>query len=83
MSGFGRMLSLLGMGSKPRFPFTHGALMQFSNDGTVWSEVRPYSETASWKLADGPGEKKVFARFRDVAGNWSGPVCATVNRPGE
>jgi hypothetical protein len=57
-----------GMGASARFPFHHGGLMQFSNDGKTWSEVRPFSKTASWKLSN---TNTVYARFRDRDGNWS------------
>ena len=60
-----------GMGSSSRFPFEGAALMQFSNDGSTWSEVRVYSVSSSWTLA---GMLTVYARFRDCDGNWSDPV---------
>ena len=66
-----------GMGSNARFPFRQGALMQFSNDGVTWSEVRVYSQSTSWTLPDGEGNKTIYARFRDRDGNWSQPVSAS------
>jgi hypothetical protein len=67
-----------GMGSQPRWPYTMGALMQFSNDGVNWHEVEPYSSSHAWTLTDGYGDKTVFARFRDVDGNWGDPVTDTI-----
>ncbi|MCS6967453.1 MAG: hypothetical protein RMJ44_03420 [Cytophagales bacterium] len=37
--------------------------------GAVWE---PYRETREWNLAPGDGEKTVFVKFRDEAGNESG-----------
>jgi hypothetical protein len=48
--------------------------MSFSNDGSTWSDWQPYAATAIWSLDPGDGEKTVFARFRDAAGNIS-PVA--------
>jgi hypothetical protein len=65
-----------GMGASARFPFHDGGLMQFSNDGITWSEVRPYSQSTNWKLSSGGGPKTVYARFRDRDGNWSEVVSS-------
>ena len=56
-----------------------GAEMRFSNDGISWSEPEDYAnlkldwdlnaEEYGGNLLD--GEKTVYVRFRDVAGNWS------------
>jgi hypothetical protein len=67
-----------GMGAAPRFPLKQGGLMQFSDDGLAWSEVRPFARTATWRLTGEPGAKQVFARFRDADGNWSAPVSAAI-----
>lgn len=69
-----------GMGSTARFPFQEGAVMQFSNDGTTWSDVRAYATTASWTLTDGEGTKTVYARFRNVDGYWSATASDTIER---
>ncbi|NQU19318.1 hypothetical protein HQ550_04095, partial [bacterium] len=50
-----------------------GAQMQFSNDNIEWSIPEGYDATKVWILSEGDGEKTVYVRFRDVAGNWSGP----------
>ena len=50
-----------------------GAQMQFSNDNIEWSTPEDYDVTNVWILSEGGGEKTVYVKFRDVAGNWSGP----------
>lgn len=60
-----------GMGS--------GALMRFSNDGQTWAPAEPFGASkAGWDLSayggkGGSGLKRVYVRYRDVAGNWSAP----------
>ncbi len=62
-----------GMGS--------GAQMSFSNDNTVWSPPEPFASVrANWPLyayggSISPGAKNVYARFRDVSGQWSSGVA--------
>ncbi|HAH20467.1 MAG: hypothetical protein A2Y00_08875 [Omnitrophica WOR_2 bacterium GWF2_43_52] len=48
-----------------------GAQMQFSNDGTTWSTAENYTTTKTWTLSSGQGEKRVYVRYKDAAGNWS------------
>lgn len=51
--------------------------MRFSNDGATWSSPTAYATSlANWDLTafggdDTPGEKTVWARYRDDSGNWS------------
>jgi hypothetical protein len=45
--------------------------MSFSNDGTTWSDWKPYKATAFWSLSSGNGQKTVYGRFRDAAENTS------------
>jgi YD repeat-containing protein len=52
-----------GMGS--------GAQMRFSNDNTSWSAPQDYAAATAWILAGASGEKTVYAKFKDAAGNWS------------
>ncbi len=53
--------------------------MQFSNDNVSWSDPEPYAQTKEdWLLTGLEGEKTVFARFEDTAGNWSIPVADTI-----
>jgi len=54
--------------------------MQFSNDGSTWSAWETYSTYRSWNLLlyggySSAGNKVVYARFKDLAGN----VSAIVN----
>jgi hypothetical protein len=56
--------------------------MRFSNDGvfddTLGAEKwRPYNATQSWTLSSGDGAKKVWAQFKDAAGNQSAVYSAT------
>ncbi|MDG5466808.1 SBBP repeat-containing protein [Deltaproteobacteria bacterium IMCC39524] len=52
--------------------------MQFSNDGLEWSTEEGYASTKDWSLGFGDGTKTVYARFKDVAGNWSSSVSDTI-----
>ena len=52
--------------------------MRFSNDGTNWSTAEAYATSKSWTLATGDGTKTVYAKFKDVVGNWSNPVSHTI-----
>jgi RHS repeat-associated protein len=47
--------------------------MQLSNNGVGWTPPTPYSTTAPWTLFSNDGNRKVFARFQNGLGNWSGP----------
>ncbi len=51
-------------------PLDSNALMTFSNDGQVWSDAESYAIGKIWSLTPGAGEKTVYAKFRDAAGNW-------------
>ncbi|NQU43117.1 hypothetical protein HQ520_07515 [bacterium] len=46
-------------------------IMRFLNVGGAWSPWQPYSETISWTLTSGDGEKKVYVLLKDQAGNAS------------
>ena len=46
------------------------ALMSISNDNTGWSDPEHYKTTKTWTLSSGEGEKTVYVKFRDAAGNW-------------
>jgi hypothetical protein len=48
--------------------------MMFSNNGTTWSAEGAYATKQAWVLTSGYGYKKVYAKFKDAAGNWSSPV---------
>ena len=45
--------------------------MRFSNDNVNWSTPEAYATTNIWTLSEGDGEKAVYVKFKDVAGNWS------------
>lgn len=45
--------------------------VQFSNDNATYSKSLTYGAAKSWKLTSGDGGKTVYAKFRDVTGNWS------------
>jgi len=50
--------------------------MQFCNDGVSWSNWETYTTSKSWNLTtnggnSSPGNKTVYAKFRDAAGNTS------------
>ncbi|MDP2923520.1 MAG: hypothetical protein Q8O30_07390, partial [Candidatus Omnitrophota bacterium] len=52
--------------------------MQFSNDEATWFEPEPYGTTKSWILPSGDGEKRVYVKFSDRAGNWSGALSDNI-----
>lgn len=45
--------------------------MAFGVDGTVFGDYETFAATKGYTLADGEGEKTVYVRLRDVAGNVS------------
>lgn len=45
--------------------------MQFSNDNSSWSTPEAYAATRTWSLALGDGQKAVYVKYKDGAGNWS------------
>jgi thermitase len=55
-----------------------GAQMQFSNDNRTWSMPVAYATSCAWTLTSSYGTKTVYAKFKDVAGNWSGAVSDTI-----
>ncbi|MHB1355219.1 MAG: kelch repeat-containing protein [Anaerolineae bacterium] len=52
--------------------------MAFSNDGSEWSGWQTYTETTTWSLTTGDGNKTVYVRFMDRAGNTSVPTTETI-----
>jgi YD repeat-containing protein len=52
--------------------------MQFSNDGSSWSDLEPYNTTTAWTLICGDGQKTVYVKFKDAAGNWSTTYQANI-----
>lgn len=55
-----------------------GAQMQFSNDNITWSTPEGYTTSKTWTLSSGNGSKTVYAKFKDVAGNWSLAYSTTI-----
>ncbi len=53
--------------------------MQFSNDDVTYSTPEAYGTTKSWTLSPGYGTKTVYAKFKDVAGNWSTAYSDTID----
>lgn len=45
--------------------------MCFSNDCSVYSEWQSYGTSKNWTLSDGDGEKAVYVKYKDKAGNIS------------
>jgi hypothetical protein len=52
--------------------------MQFSNDNINWSTPEVYAATKSWLLLSGDGQKTVYIKYKDAAGNWSNAVSARI-----
>ncbi len=52
--------------------------MQLSHDGQAWYDPVSYNTSMDWTLISGDGTKAVFVRFKDTAGNWSGPYGDTI-----
>ncbi|MFZ2356977.1 MAG: cohesin domain-containing protein, partial [Candidatus Omnitrophota bacterium] len=52
--------------------------MQFSNDGTKFSDLEDYSSTKNWSLSSREGEKTAYVRFQDKAGNLSSAFKAGI-----
>ena len=48
-----------------------------SNDGTTWT-TRAYAATQAWTLPAADGTRTVFAKWKDVAGNWSEVATDTI-----
>ncbi|MBI5100540.1 MAG: chitobiase/beta-hexosaminidase C-terminal domain-containing protein [Nitrospirae bacterium] len=52
--------------------------MQFSDNGSSWSVVEDYATAKVWSVPAGDGLKKVYAKFKDAAGNWSANYMDTI-----
>ncbi len=48
-----------------------------SNDGSTW-QYRPYAATQHWNITATNGARTVFAKWKDVAGNWSAVKTDTI-----
>lgn len=51
--------------------------ISISNDGAAWT-TRAYAPTQAWTLTAIDGERTVFIRLRDAAGNWSTTLSDTI-----
>ena len=59
---------------------TSGACeMSLSNDGKSYGDWEPFRTSRDWTLSPGKGEKEVFLRVRDRAGNEATVVFTTIN----
>ncbi len=54
-------------------------LMSFSNNGINWGSWLNYSNSTSYNLSTGDGEKTIFFRVMDLVGNVAEPIFATIN----
>jgi hypothetical protein len=52
--------------------------MQFSNDGTTWTEPQPYTETKTYTLPTPDSLKIIYFRVCDTAGNFATSVSDTI-----
>ena len=50
------------------------AQLQCSNDGATFAAAQPYATSVPWTLTTGDGQKTVYVKFKDTAGNWSTPA---------
>jgi YD repeat-containing protein len=53
--------------------------MQFSNDNITYSTPETYATSKAWTLTSGDGTKTVYAKFKDLVGNWSTVYSDTIN----
>lgn len=56
--------------------------MCFSNDGTTYSDWEPFSPDKSWRPAPGGGERTIFMKVRDRAGNEAAAASASITVQG-
>ncbi|MFH1062656.1 MAG: FlgD immunoglobulin-like domain containing protein [Candidatus Omnitrophota bacterium] len=52
--------------------------MQFSNDNITYSASETYNILKDWTLTTGDGEKTVYVKYQDIAGNWSQAFTDTI-----
>jgi len=52
--------------------------MQFSNDNSTWSTAENYASAKTWVLSLGDGQKTVYVKYKDNAGNWSQAYSDTI-----
>jgi N-acetylneuraminic acid mutarotase len=54
--------------------------MCFSNDGIKYSPWEPFATAKSWKLASGYGERTVYIKIKDHAGNEATPESTRITK---
>ena len=54
------------------------SMMALSNDGVNYQPWETYCTTKSWELSEGNGQKTVFLKIRDKAGNEATPIKASI-----
>ncbi len=54
------------------------AEMQFSLNGTAWNDWEPAATSKAWQFASGDGQKTIYARYKDQAGNVSSPYSTYI-----
>jgi hypothetical protein len=52
--------------------------MQFSGDGTTWTDWQPYRPLTLWSFEDTDGPKRLWARVRDASGNASSTATSEI-----
>ena len=52
--------------------------MRFGSDGSTWGEWVGYEISRGWTLAAGDGPKRIYVQYKDVAGNVSAAILATI-----
>ncbi|MEW6681846.1 MAG: HYR domain-containing protein [Nitrospirota bacterium] len=52
--------------------------MQFSNNNVTFSPLEPFATTRAWQLSPGEGQKTVYVRYTDVAGQLSPSLSDTI-----
>jgi hypothetical protein len=52
--------------------------MQFSGDGTTWSDWQPYRPLTLWSFENSDGPKRLWGRVRDASGNISLPATSEI-----
>lgn len=57
---------------------TGAAYMQFSDNNETWSDWEVYDTAKRYLLSAGDGEKMVYAKFKDAAGNESETFSASI-----
>jgi hypothetical protein len=54
------------------------AKMAFSTDGNTWSDWEMFSNTKNFELSTGDGQKTIYIKVMDKAGNIAGPVSTSI-----